>query len=560
MPCLDSPPYDVVIFLLDDMRFDQVAVLEQTVERLEPEAVAFDRAYVTTPMCCPERASFLAGGYYAHQTGVLTNEAPTGGATVFPDEGTLPVRLQQAGYATALVGKYLNEYESLGLYVPPGWTRWAATGNLDAWNHPEFVEGSSTFESGFGAAASVSAYVTSWQGSEILDFLDAHPDEPVFAYLSFVAPHDPHVPAAEDADEFADTVYRDRGYEEADLSDKPAWIQEIGLMSDEELAVRDQANRERLQTLLAVDRAMAAVIDAVRASPRAARTVFVLSSDNGQMWREHRLSDKGVAYEESVRVPLWIAHPDLAAATRSDLVASNLDLAATVAALAGLEPEGEGISLIPTLCDGAGTGREEVLLQAWTFEMPSWSALVTPTTKYIETVGGELELYDLDADPYELESLHEQASAGGEIDELAARLDELRGLGISTDSLPRGEVGEDYEASLGAWGGEAPLTWTLIDGALPAGLALDASGTIHGVPEVEGKRSFKVRVTDSSVSPVHGGPQAWRANLDLVVEPRACGCGTGRPAGLLAAGLALWAAMGRRRATGATGTGTGARH
>ena len=108
MPCLADTGLSVLVFLLDDMRLDQLPVLEATNARLADHAVVFDQAYVTIPMCCPERASFLSGGFLPQHTGVLTNEAPRGGFTVFPDADTLATHLQAAGYATALSGKYLR--------------------------------------------------------------------------------------------------------------------------------------------------------------------------------------------------------------------------------------------------------------------------------------------------------------------------------------------------------------------------------------------------------------------------------------------------------------------
>lgn len=546
MPCADAP-LDIVVFLLDDLRFDQVVHLEETTARLGPDARIFERAYVTTPMCCPERASFLSGGWWPRQTGVRTNDAPFGGATAFWDARTLPTRLQEAGYHTALLGKYLNEYDALGAYVPPGWSTWAATGDAGGWTDFDVYAGSSGPDaSEMAVRTPVEGYVADWQAAAAIEVLGR--EGPHFLYVSFLAPHHPHQPARPDREAFDGYTYRDRGFEEADVSDKPSWIQAIPPLTDEDLATFDANNRERLQSLLAVDRAMAAIVDAVRVSGRADRTVFVLTSDNGQQWREHRADGKGVAYEESVRVPLWIAGGGTTPGATDELVAANLDLAASVQAWAGLSPEGEG-RLPPGVCDGDEGGRSSIVLQGWPGESPGWAALVTAEAKYVRTLGGERELYDLVADPYELASLHGTA----EPDTLAdfdARVDAEVGLVVSTTALAPAVVGEPYEARLSRWGGVAPVTWEIASGRLPAGLLLDGDAIV-GMPSEPGYTTFAVRVTDASVSPVHGGPETWTSLLGLEVreaapapaEPEGCGgCGGGGGAALLA-GLA-W---GRRR-------------
>lgn len=532
MACLADTPADVIVFLLDDARFDQLDVLAETAARVAPQTVNFSRAYVTEPLCCPERASFLSGGWYPHQTTVITNQAPDGGASRFLDMDTLPVRLQAAGYQTALVGKYLNEMSSLGDYVPPGWTLWAATPEGEGWNHYGVWTGSSTPEApSVATVVAVDQYVTDWQAREAVAFVRAHADEPKFLYLSFLAPHHPHTPAPEDTTAFADFAYRERAYQEADVSDKPAWIGALPLFTEEERASADLANRERLQTLLAVDRAMARVIDAVAATDRADQTLFVVASDNGQMWGEHRLVGKGVAYEESTRVPLWLAHADLSAREEPALVAMNLDLAATVSALAGLEPTGVGQSLVALACGETETGRDTVLLQGWPGDVPSWSGMVTERWKYIETAEDLSELYDLDADPFEEQNVRADTRYQTTVESLSSQLAAQRGLAIVSEALDAATVGTAVDVTLQSWGGEAPLHWAVTEGSLPAGVALSDDGVLSGTPTEAGTVGFRLALTDSGESPYTGGAQAhsraytWEIAAAESGDPKVRGCG-----------------------------------
>ena len=102
--------------------------LMETVQNdLIDRGIHFSNGFVTTPLCCPSRASILSG-QYAHNHDVLENRPPRGGAAKFDDTSTIATWLKQAGYRTAYIGKYLNFYDDiqpLG-YVPPGWDEWHA--------------------------------------------------------------------------------------------------------------------------------------------------------------------------------------------------------------------------------------------------------------------------------------------------------------------------------------------------------------------------------------------------------------------------------------------------
>ncbi len=113
---------NVVLIVADDMRYDDVRAMP-TVQALAGRGVSFERAYATTPLCCPSRASLLTGQYARHH-GVRANERPNGGFDLFDDRSTLATWLQAGGVRTGLVGRYLNEYRSL--YRPPGWDSWFA--------------------------------------------------------------------------------------------------------------------------------------------------------------------------------------------------------------------------------------------------------------------------------------------------------------------------------------------------------------------------------------------------------------------------------------------------
>lgn len=514
-----APPPILVVILADDLRADALAAMPRVSERLVPTSVQFTRAYTTVPLCCPVRASLLQGGWYPGQTGVLANTGPNGGVTAFDDTYTLATRLQSAGFATALLGKYLNGYE-LGVapYVPPGWDLFLATTTLGDFTDTELYRGSSTPDApGIGVLESTDGeHLTGWVFDEALAFLDAHPDQPAFVLLTPQSPHLYGTPAQEDANTFDGHAPRPPSFAEPDVSDKPSWMR--NLPTDEGTVAAWDADAERMmENLVALDRGVGAFLDGLADRGLDGRATIVFTSDNGYLHGEHRFEGKGVPYEESVRVPLLVRAPGVHVREEPGLVAMNLDVPATIADLAGLPDDGEGKSLVPALIDPAPALREHVFLETSDGAHPMWVGVVTERWKYVEWGSGERELYDLLADPNELESRHADPPEEADVAGLAAWVDELRPLNVTTRNVPSGVVGVPYETTLGAWGGVPPLTWMVDGGVLPDGLALSADGVVSGTPTRRGAHTVTVRVVDGGASPVDGAPATYAQTLTFSV-------------------------------------------
>lgn len=141
-----SPPDrpNIVLVLADDLSTDLVPHMGQ-VQRLAAEGVLFDSFFVTDSQCCPSRASTLSGKH-PHNSRVLTNGGPLGGFQRFMEndlETSMGPFLQEAGYRTGFMGKFMNGYQPEGIddrrsqpgettygagYVPPGWDEWHVAG------------------------------------------------------------------------------------------------------------------------------------------------------------------------------------------------------------------------------------------------------------------------------------------------------------------------------------------------------------------------------------------------------------------------------------------------
>ncbi|HET6449031.1 MAG TPA: sulfatase [Conexibacter sp.] len=436
-----TPPQPNIVFVLtDDLSSDLLPYMPH-VRRLQRRGTTFSNYFVTDSLCCPSRASILTG-QYPHDTGIFRNTGADGGFLAFSARGleqdTYATNLQGVGYRTALMGKYLNQYSPSrirtalgGPYVPPGWTDWAVAGNGYQGFGYRLAHTVRVVHHGFRAKD----YLTNVLAREGLDFLDASVAEgaPFMLNVWTFAPHAPAIPAPRDAHRFNGlTAPHDPAFDEADLSDKPAWLRDHRLLTDGELARIDETFRDRVRTVQAVDRMIGRLQRRLRALGVARNTYIVFSSDNGFHLGQHRLTPgKLTAYDADVRVPLIVTGPGVPAGRTVDAMTENTDLCPTFAELAGAPapPSADGHSLVPLLHDdapaaaGARDWRDAVLIEhhgnvsaigdpdlplAGSGNPPSYEALRSQDALYVEYADGERELYDLMSDPFQLDNLADE--------------------------------------------------------------------------------------------------------------------------------------------------------
>jgi arylsulfatase A-like enzyme len=167
---------------------------------------------------------------------------------------------------------------------------------------------------------------------------------------------------------------------------------------------------DQYRSLLAVDRLVDRVLDALADTGRLSQTLVAFTSDNGLLWGEHRWRKKSVPYEESIRVPFVVRYDPVVASARTDpRLAVNIDLAPTAADVAGVGDAGaDGSSLAPLLSARNAAWRSDFLLEHLgdrTEGAPTYCGVRTRTTKYVYYRNGEDELYDEQSDPFELVNL-----------------------------------------------------------------------------------------------------------------------------------------------------------
>jgi arylsulfatase A-like enzyme len=491
---------NVVVIMTDDQRFDTVSTMPN-LSKLATQGVTFANAFMPTPLCGPSRAMLFSGGYRSQNTGVLTNATPNGGARLFNDAGNLGVMLQTAGYRTQFVGKWVNAYEGMGKYVPPGWTKWIGRHSFattTSWSSFQYVMGTSGKSSSVGAISTSHQYTTDYERDQVLAFISSTPaGQPFFVMWATSAPHPPAHPAAQDANLFPGYVYRGRGYGETDLSDKPPWVRSNTTKDTDEF-VRDQ-----LRSLQSVDRDVADVVAKLEALGRLNNTVIIFTSDNGYMWGEHGLWGKDKSYEESLRVPFIVLMPGVAPRTDDSLVLPSLDIGPTLFEIAGISKQTDGMSLVSLLTASGKPWRTDFFFEHAaenTNGNAIWGGVRDNRWKYVRYWTGDEELYDLIADPYELNSRQKDPSLASLKTMLWTRTQQQLGLAIvPVKSFPGSSVGAHFSYQMKPWGGVSPFSWTIESGQLPPGLTLNRStGLIQGVPSKSGSYNFTVRLTDSS--------------------------------------------------------------
>lgn len=468
-----DPPLrpNIVVIMADDLdvgslqRMINLGLMPNLQRYLVGEGIGFTNSFVTNSLCCPSRATFLSGRY-AHNTGVLTNHPPLGGITRFNDRNTLATWLQAAGYRTGYVGKYLNGYgiadhtgdgnfdlEDL-TYVPPGWTDWQAlldTGLSTYRVYNYSINDNRTLVAHGDAPEDYQTDVLAQRAARFIRDAEQVDDMPFFLAVMPLAPHVEVIPGIIKFEPYQEvwkwdirpaprhestvnvTLPNPPSFNEADISDKPAWLQPGRPRFRPPLTLTDYAYltrkyRHRLESMRAVDDLIGTVVDALGAAGELDRTVIIFTSDNGFLHGEHRMAEKRAAYEESIRVPLYVRIPGvIGGRTHSQLVTNN-DLAPTIAEFAGTTPGQpvDGVSFIPVL-QGQVEWRKRFLVEHLDSlagdaeDMPTYAAVRSLWTSpngpvnvlFLEYDNPDKdgntntpEFYDLDRDPYQLQSLH----------------------------------------------------------------------------------------------------------------------------------------------------------
>ncbi len=468
---------NIVMIYTDDLDatlLDANLQLFPNYRSLVEHGTTFRNSFVVDSLCCPSRATMLRG-QYDHNTGVLGNSPPHGGFERFyalkRERSTIATWVHDAGYATGFFGKYLNGYPHTAgsKYVPPGWDDWVSPSSGTPYQEYNYVLNVNGRQERHGDAPD--DYMVDILGDHGVEFIERYAGKkPMFAVVSTYAPHLPATPAPRYKGSVPGLrAPRTPSFDEADISDKPAFVRDQKLLSDKEISALDGIYQNQVESMRAVDDVIGRVVDKLRATKQLDETYVIFASDNGYHLGDHRLrAGKLTAYEQDIRVPFVVRGPGVPAGRSVDAMVANTDLAPTFAALAGVKAPSfvDGRSIVPLLHGKTPDQWRQVVLversdadvrlaitkalraatttttaPSQTRSAPTGSTTTTSTTAlenpdepepvgnegdnasliigftpgykalrsvdqlYVEWDSGERELYDLRKDPHELDNL-----------------------------------------------------------------------------------------------------------------------------------------------------------
>ncbi len=443
----DGPPPNIVVILVDDLRWDDIGcaghpfVRTPNIDRIAREGARFRNAFCTTPLCSPVRASLLTGLYTQHH-GVLDN---TNRSKASHKLKTFPCVLQQAGYETAYIGKWHMGNDDT---ARPGFDHWVSMkGQGTSFDPVLNVDGHRSKHIG---------HTTDVLNEKAVAFVRRKRDKPFCLYVAHKALHpelvqyddgsisDPSaakfMPAKRHAKLYDNEAIPRRLNATDTLVGKPALRRKIkGLPAlGRKTGTPDETVRDRLRMLAAVDDGVGLLFSALTETGQLDNTIVVLLSDHGYWYGEHGLSvERRLAYEEALRIPLLVRYPPMIErGSVIDEFALSIDLAPTLIELAGGKPTDrmDGRSLVPLFAGEHPKNWRTSFLVEYNTDMVfprvlnmGYRAVRTRRWKYIRynKLDEMDELYDLKNDPYEMTNLVHDPKSQATLKTLQAELQNL---------------------------------------------------------------------------------------------------------------------------------------
>ena len=437
---------NVVVVMTDDERYDDMTTMPLTRRFIGDAGVTFRRYFASYPVCCPARATFFTGQYAQNHGVRCLYPACGGGYGKLNQRNYLPVWLEDAGYVTSHIGKFLNGYgkEPETPMRPNGWTDWQGLIDMTTyrmWGYT-FFENDHRETYGRVMSRNPDLYQTDVITKKAARFIDerAGGDKPpFFLSVAYLAPHHESGATQRRTGQLVRAAPRHRGryahramprpfnYNEFDVSDKPSWLGRYNrpIKPKREAAIATRF-RQRWESLLAVDEGVERIIEELRQTGELDTTYVIFTSDNGYMQGEHRVRQgKMLPYDASTHLPFLIRGPGIPRDRRTDAVVGDVDLAATIMDVTPARPGHalDGRSLIPFarnthlrnlrpfLHTTAGQGSHgrtntrEGGAKGTETRVPAWAAVRTTRWLYIAYKGRGTELYDLKRDEWEMSSL-----------------------------------------------------------------------------------------------------------------------------------------------------------
>ncbi|MGL5827364.1 MAG: sulfatase-like hydrolase/transferase [Nocardioides sp.] len=390
---------NLVVINTDDQRGDTMKFLPKIRQWMGRGGTRFPNAYVTTPSCCPSRASLMSGRY------VHNNQQYQQLAGGFDITATSQRYLHDAGYFTGHAGKFLHWLDLAE--VSPYWDRWT-------YLQGDYTDVPMNFDGTVRRSDGNSTEIVFDRAIDYVDDFSRRQDErPFYLQLTPIAPHGPSTAEPQYADRDVPEMKLNAAQREVDRTDKPVHVQNRVEELVESLATRT----DMIRTLYTVDDEVDRFLRHLKASGELRNTLVIFTSDNGYLWGEHGLRSKFRPYPASVEVPFYLRWPGMVSAGMTDpRRVAQIDVLPTLLAAARVDP-----ALVHPL-DGqnilSGKERARAYTEYYFDEennngVPTWASIRTDAYQYVEyyqqdddmDVVSFREYYDMTNDPDQLVNL-----------------------------------------------------------------------------------------------------------------------------------------------------------
>lgn len=482
-----------IVFLFSD---DQTAravgcygnkeIFTPHLDQLAKEGVRFTNYYNTTSICMASRCSVMTGLYeYRHGCNFEHGDLERR----FMDQ-SYPVLLRQAGYYTGFAGKigFLLEGERFEA-LEPVFDQWAGGPGQTLYETAKNI--------GIAKYADEYPHCSRAYGAWGQDFLKAakRSGKPFCMSISFKAPHLPPTPDPIDLKLYEGKTFTrppNYGGENAQHLSPQAKTSRAATSYREWVNDYDGAARTYYALITGVDAAVGMIREALDREGLAANTVIIFTSDNGYNSGSHGFGDKVIPYEEGSKSPLIIYDPRLTrqhAGQISDALTANIDMAATMLALAGVAPPAgiDGKSLLPLLTNPVGEVRAVLpLFNFWGIPSAQSMAVVTREWKYIywyyagDGMQPTEELFHIGQDRFEMKTLAADPRYASELTKMRHSYDTE--LATIRDKVVKGHGHEPYPVLF-----SRTTAWEQKE-LLPKTIEVVGSGAIEGVGATKGKK------------------------------------------------------------------------
>lgn len=414
---------NIVYIVLDDASSNLLFQMPTIQNRMWKLGTRMPNSFFPVAWCSPSRATMLRGQYpHNHGVGTCRDEEardPSSWALLRPiEDSTYATWLQDSGYVTGYIGKYINGYDNTTA-VPPGWNYWK--GWLGAYgggaNYRINENGTIRTYPRVGRRALHDTDYMSWRAGQYIRALKNNPNP----WMLTVAPNAPHLPnwvPKRHRNAFKNApLPKPPSFNEANVSDKGAYVKGRPRLTAAQVSNMEDRNRQRLRAMLSVDQMVANILNTLRDTRQMPNTYIVLWNDNGYHLGTHRLQEgKLFPYEEDVRYPMIVRGPGVPVGeARGQMVLGN-DIAPTFADIADAETPDfvDGRSILPLLSktppeSWRSAGLIHFRGENHPYAPPPYRAVRTNDSKYIEWKGGDREVYNILRDPFELNGDPEKA-------------------------------------------------------------------------------------------------------------------------------------------------------